>query len=120
MEDLKSMLKTGMKVILRDGSRFIVILNYCKDGKDYLYSEKCYSELRFYDDDLKCKGFSELDIIEIQSPTLKCSLVQDCIKNKNCFKTIWKREETKEMTVSEIEKALGYKIKVIADKEEKK
>lgn len=26
----------------------------------------------------------------------------------------------KEMTVSEIEKALGYKIKVIADKEEKK
>ena len=37
------------------------------------------------------------------------------MKDRLQYKTIWQREEIKEMTVKEIEKELGYKIKIVGE-----
>lgn len=105
----KADLKTGMVVECRDGSRRLVV------GEKFM-GQASWTEFGNYTDDLKNRIKSDFDI----------NMVYE--SNGNKFNTvfedryltiIWKREEEpehKEMTVEEIEKELGYKIKVVADK----
>ena len=37
------------------------------------------------------------------------------MKDRLQYKTIWQREEVKEMTAAEIEAKLGYKIKIVGE-----
>lgn len=122
MEDLKSMLKTGMIVVLRNGDEYIVLKDFY-DLDDVIACKNGWSFMSDYDNDICMKNkLSHLDIVEIKKPISGGASIRFWLANgdDSLFKTIWKREEPKEMTVSEIEKELGYKIKVVADKEEKK
>lgn len=60
------------------------------------------------DDDLKDLDDHDFDIMEV------FEFVAPYWENITSFlKSVWKREETKEMTIAEIEKELGYKVKVV-------
>ena len=107
MENVKQLLKNGDMVITRNGEKYIFMKDYLgqnvfkdKDG------EFCY--LSSYDKDLICKldGFT---VIEIKEPKRRSTRWF----NEAEYETKWKREEVKEMTVAEIEKELGYKVKVV-------
>ena len=69
--------------------------DFCNDDVDHI--ESCY-----VNDDLSLESFGT-KIIEIQEPT---------------YQTIYKADkEVKEMTIAEIEKELGYPIKVVKEEE---
>ena len=60
------------------------------------------------DDDLKDLDDHDFDIMEVFEFAVTC-----WSGIKYDLERVWKREETKEMTVAEIEKELGYKVKVV-------
>lgn len=107
MENVKQLLKNGDMVITRDGEKYIFMKDYLgqnvfkdKDG------EFCY--LASYDENLSCK-LDDFTVIEIKQPKQQ----RTGWFNEAEYETKWKREEVKEMTVAEIEKELGYKVKVV-------
>jgi len=97
----KSDLKERYIVKTRNGNEYIV---NNKDIADRIINGKiacgCIG-LNYYTDNLiENLGNKELDIVEVYKPK---------------YETIWTRQEdtVKEMTVAEIEKQLGYSIKVV-------
>lgn len=109
----KSDLEDGMVVEQRDGCR-AVVLNGCFMEYD------SFTEFNEYNDDLTVDDsrfalitdVHECDIVKVytsEGKTFK-NLIKDCYLH-----LIWERKEEhyKEMTIKEIEKELGYKIKVI-------
>lgn len=111
----KDDLKTGMLVVTRDGRKWIVM----KDLYDKNYEETGvlsnldeFNLLASYNDDLTFisrsgKHIEKLDIVEVYD--VKSILDFDIIYRK----LLWKREEVKELTVGEISKLLGYKVKIV-------
>ena len=103
----KSDLKDGMVIEYRDGDRRIVLNNKFVWRRGYLDFED-------FNDDFVSKGGSyEIVKVYISSAT---SLDDWC--KDHYLKLIWERKEEpthKEMTIEEIEKELGYKIKVVGD-----
>lgn len=90
----KDILQTGMRVKLRDGSKFLVM----KDYKTLLYGKQDIVFLQFgshsfdigdnYDDNLKHKRDSWYDIIEVA-----VALSDTQVLDINSWNTIWKRED---------------------------
>lgn len=72
--------------------------------------------IRDYDDEFVFAGneSSNFTIVEIRSPVLYPDLSAP-EKDFNGSMILWKREEPKELTVSEIEKLLGYHVKVVKE-----
>lgn len=113
----KSDLKTGMIVETRNGEKYLVMLNPdCKD-MELINFKGGYMSLHYYNNELifteqSTHGF---DIVKVYSVGWT---IRDLLSDKECmeFKLIWKREERKEMTIEEIEAELGYKIKIVGDK----
>ena len=117
----KADLKTGQRVKLRNGNVYLVLkdvdTDYCGKneiffaGKQGFMSGLCYGEdLNFKK--LPCSGY---DIISVHNVFDECD---NCgngeILNLDILSTpIWERGEAKEKTVAEIEKELGYKIKIV-------
>ena len=60
------------------------------------------------DDDLKDLDDHDFDIMEVFEFAVTC-----WSEIKYDLERVWKREEAKEMTIAEIEKELGYKVKVV-------
>lgn len=116
----KSDLKTGMVVEIRNGEKYLVMLNPdCKD-KELINFKGGYMPLSNYNNELMLKKFNKgFDIVKVYSVGSSIYwLLSD--KERMEFKLIWKREEeTKEMTVEQIEKELGYKIKIVGDRDVK-
>lgn len=119
----KSDLKDGMVVEFRYNPgcpRQIVVGNLFIGLNENEYVRKCD-----YDDNLVCniKDIKDKDLTIDRVYVINAYAIKD--KNKYPLikmDLIWERKEEpayKEMTVEEIEKELGYKIKVIADKEDK-
>lgn len=112
----KSDLKTGMRVTLRSGRIFIVLLNFqhaYDKSTDVLVSpdSSAWNLLDYYSDDLKHRDYSLDDIVKVEIPEHVYAVFG--IGEKK-YTTIWKREnEPKEMTIEEIQEKLGYKIKVV-------
>lgn len=103
----KSDLKDGMVVEYRDGDRRIVLNNKFVWRSGYLDFED------FNDDFVSRGGSYKIVKVYISSAT---TLDDWC--NDHFLELIWERKEEpahKEMTVEEIEKELGYKIKVVGD-----
>jgi ribosomal protein L21E len=107
---IKSDLKDGMVVENRYGHRYMV-MGEKLIGPDY------YGWLSNYTDALTHKHsepgnlHSHYDIIKVYKSN-SCSM-QNYFESGN-LELIWKREEPyKEMTVAEIEKKLGYKVKIV-------
>lgn len=121
----KSDLKTGMIVKTRCGNYYRVFLDSitnascCGNIKDRLVQiEPTYGaswiDLDFVNDDLIYNGSlnSDYTIVEVLISQISCDLV----KNHSLdAKVIWKREEVREMTMEELEKEFGCKIKVVKE-----
>lgn len=112
----KSNLKTGMRVTTRRGNKYAVLLQaITDDGKitDILASPTGWLQLDNYSDDLaltdsntSSKGF---EIVKVEVAKYGGSI----LKKEGRFETIWERQEPKELTLDEIEKELGYPVKIV-------
>ena len=107
MEMTKKDLKNGMVVEIRTGDRCLVIeksgvINFMNlDGTSY------FDETGMGDDMKAPDVFEHCDIIKVFAGDIT---LDDCRKTTGL---IWERKEPKEMTMTEIEKALGYPVKVV-------
>ncbi len=109
----KKDLKNGMVVeysIGLDDDKFAMVVN------DRLISLNGFMELKKYNEDLLCEVNNDFDIIAVYEVDGYGNGLIDLLKGKG-LKKLWQREETKEMTVADIEKALGCKVKVVGGKE---
>lgn len=114
----KADLKDGMVVETKGGKRYVVMGDKFMDYNSYYpltnYGDDlvpiCYLSREFKEDKTIVKVYKS------DAKFLRYYFDSDCLE------LIWERKEEephKEMTVAEIEEKLGYKIKVVADKEEK-
>ncbi len=104
----KQDLKSGMLVQFRDGNVFMLI-------NDALVSDGGWMSLGNIDKDLNyiCHD-DEWDIMKVSKVLNGHYLIPTHWNEKTLNKNLlWEREETKKMTVSEIQKELGYKIEII-------
>ena len=113
-------LKTGMHVIYRDGSEYLVLKDTCfgdRDDDDYVKdviveipkSGHCFTSLKNYNKDFtNSSGFKNIDIVAVYS----CDNVVyalDSVKDKpEAFTQIFAEE--KPITRAESEEILGVKI----------
>lgn len=120
----KSILETGMIVTLRNGENLVVI-KHIDIVNDIIVNGNMWVSLKKYQSDLTFPKHPQLDVIAIRE-TLFAGSYYEISKwingsyNYSLHEPIWERREAELMALSDIEKRLGYKIKVIADKEEDK
>ena len=112
---IKSDLRTGMWVKIRNGKMVLVLLkarNRCLEA-DVLIGEKFWHKLESYADDLKVPTWEEYDITEVW---LAKHTINMTIFSKDNFDCIWKREGTGHLTQSEAERilseTLGKKVEI--------
>lgn len=117
----KSDLRSGDLVKTEEGNIYMVLLNTKTEynDKDILLNLETgnYIKLSLYDEYLTNTLYKDCSIKEICSK----DYVGDNFRKNNLLKHIdnfystWKREDKKEMTISEIEKELGYPIKIVKE-----
>lgn len=100
----KEDLKDGMVVETKRGDRYLIV-------KDATYAVKVstYMDLITHNQDLTYSPDEDLDIMKVFNPCI--GSIETMLKHPG--KPIWERKESKELTVEEIEKLLGYPIKVV-------
>ena len=107
-------LKTGMRVRMRDDRLYIVMLDIERHPgtKDILFAGLTFHDFNYgcyYNDDMTSKGTdSNSDIVEVYY-----IMHGGMFELDNMPASIWTRKESKEMTVAEISKELGYEVKVV-------
>jgi hypothetical protein len=101
-EFTKADLKDGMVVEYRDGSRRMIM-------GDNIMGDVYHNELKFYTHTLESPSFDALTIYKVYKST--ATTLNEYFKDEN-LTLIWERESVKEMTITEIEKELGYKVKI--------
>lgn len=93
----KSDLRTGMRVTIRDGRRFIVMLNTsCEDG---IYSFGInYIRLKQYNEDLTfgCRG--DLAIVVVERPASGTAMLNE----KGHLHPVWRRDQPKYLSIKEV------------------
>lgn len=102
----KKDLKDGMVVKTREGNYYLVC-------GDMLIRDKHFLGMGAYNNDLTSKIVIEKDVVAVYDKIHSL----DALKYIEYKTALWKREEVKEMTVAEIEKELGYSIKIVKEKE---
>lgn len=116
-------LETGMRIILRNKGEYIVLKNVITPyniGKEdiYINIEGGWMSRNNYKNDLTARSNNkEFDIMEVYAQNNGnfldgAVLKKDELKNMDL---IWKREEKRKMTVSEICKELGYDIEIVKE-----
>lgn len=110
-EFTKADLRDGMVVEQRNGEMYLVLAEEVV--------RKCgYNEMNCYTDDLKCKGYTEGDIVKVYRITPESlGRIEDVFIKSN-LELIWERKEPKKMTVEEmrqkLEELTGEEIEVTA------
>ena len=122
----KDDLSTGMLVRFRNGEHCYVLIDVqVFSGRGYSFKSilktidlRSTYDLDYYDDDFNFRhpstpGAVDQDIMKIWAPGETISVLnKDLIVEDE--QLVWEREpDKKEMTIAEIEKALGYNIKII-------
>ena len=113
----KKDLKSGMTVVTRNGNKYLVLTNCISFTlQDFcLVGPTGFLESCGYTDDLLNKdsdNYDEWDIMEVYND----KILATTYSMPTFSDPIWKRIEPiecKEMTIDDIEKALGYPIKII-------
>lgn len=103
----KSDLKTGMIVTTRDGSEYWVLKDNTTGYDSFVdvNYKKCIP-FHSYSEDFKCYIHPEKsDIIKIEEP--------EFFNPKASRVLLWEREEIKEVTMEEVEKKFGCKVKIV-------
>lgn len=119
----KSDLKTGMVATVRSGKEYVIFKNCAM--LDYSTLVLVNTEARSwqtmdetFDENLLCVNDvlgHDFDIVKIELPRHVYGLMDLNLCKKERI-LLWEREDDiQELTVSQIEKLLGYKIKVVAD-----
>lgn len=121
----KELLKTGMIVISKTGKRGLVLKNAsyldCQHGSEIdiivwdCVTKWAKDELRHFNDDLIDEArikyddydYGQIDKIICRNSSYPLST------SPSVYITVWERQQPKEMTIAEIEQALGYPIKVV-------
>lgn len=107
----KEKLKTGMILELMDG-RIVMVLLGTENGD--IVSGDTWLPLNNYSND-KMFG-NEIDTISVKKvyqPISNSDFLYGKILDIRNANLIWERKPKKEMTISEIEKELGYEIKIV-------
>lgn len=114
----KADLKTGMVVELRNGDKFLVMLNPDCEDRELISFYGGFMKLNNYDDNLNDnEGDAEYDIIKVYTAeTSICRLFESSNGKGLRLTLLWERSEVKEMAIEEIEEQLGYKIKIVGEK----
>lgn len=101
----KADLKDGMVVEIRNGEKYFLCAGT-------LMSENLYTIVKRFRNDLTHESYRDIDIMKVYK-TSGC-LFSNVFANSN-LTLIWERKEEpyKEMTVEEIEKQLGHKVKIV-------
>lgn len=122
----KSDLKTGMVVETRNGEKYLVMYSPDFGKRVFISFDGGFLDLKDYLEDLTfrqpkyIRKFNSHDFDIVKIYTLGETLFDILYdKNRLQYKTIWQREEIKEMTIDEIEKELGYRIKIVGDEDVK-
>ena len=105
-EFTKADLKDGMVVEYRDGRRAMFL-----DNK--LMASSHYTVLSNFTNTLEHVSMDSVTIVKVYQS--KASILESYFNNQY-LTLIWERESVKEMTVAEIEKELGYKVKIVGEK----
>lgn len=108
----KDNLKTGMLVKAKNGEFYKVILDYATMhyGIGAIIGKNGFMDLSGYNNDLTYGSGGNYDIVEVYSPVGdRCALSLDVSEHN----LIWKREDVKEMTMEQLNKLLGYSVKII-------
>lgn len=118
----KSDLRSGDLVKTEEGNIYMVLLN-TKAANNH--SENIllnlitgnYIELNLYSEDLTNNFDEDCHIKEICSENYVGNNFRknNLLKHIGSFYSTWKREDKKEVTISEIEKELGYPIKIVKE-----
>lgn len=104
----KADLKPGMVVELCDGDRYLFV-------NDKFANAHEWSDSKHYNNDLTHSVYDNLHIVKVYTST---GHTLGTMLNNSSLTLVWERkDDVKEMTVAEIEEKLGFKVKVIADKE---
>ena len=102
----KEDLKDGMVVKTREGKHYLV----CGDK---FIGDTGWLDPKDFDNSLECEiGSFTIDTVYDKIYWL------ESVCNEACLKPLWERKEPKEMTVAEIEKELGYSIKIVKGDDE--
>lgn len=112
-ENIKSLLKSGDTVVLRNGDECKVFLDYETKhyGRGIISSviKNYFNALIEYDRQLIHGISQDLDIVQIYRPRCDSSVMSTDLYD---YYLVWKRKEIKEMTMREICDALGYEVKI--------
>lgn len=123
-------LKVGDIVKTRDGNAHIVLSNNTSPNGLSLFSAVsmgCYAYLSSYDENMNHKLHESHDIIAVYKAsepnknyayqlTRDIMVIVDTISfNAYNIKWDWERNEKKKLTVSEIEKILGYGVEIVSE-----
>lgn len=118
----KDNLKTGMLVETKNGAIWMVLRNSIYENILLRVSKYTGDEKRIefteITKDLRHKTNDFLTIVKVVSPRLFPDIFNLGAEIASST-VVYHREEPKELTVSQIEEILGYKIKVVAEKEDK-
>lgn len=126
MKDLRELLTAGRLVIFSNGSKGIVVPHrYKKEAVEELaiaYKSKEYDYITRWDKNLYDTGryTCSKHIIKIYEVGNAYDFWREAVWDENERSLVWDRnlqvDKTKVMTLSEVEKALGHKVKIILDK----
>ena len=100
----KNMLKSGMVVETKERGRWLVVNDTMINTSSHMIVSKYEEDLTYYIDDV----YTITKVFDVQLPHLT-----QIHKLSQAENMIWERIEVKEMTIEQIEKELGYTIKVI-------
>lgn len=109
-EFTKADLKDGMVVVTGENYDFKYFIH-----NDSLIQKDNWVTLDKYNDGLKYKD-RDYDYMDIQAVYRSTAYTFEDMFNDRCLELIWERKpDYKEMTVAEIEKKLGCKIKIVGE-----
>lgn len=105
---IKSELRSGMVVETRSGEKYLVIIN--ENGIRFmnLNGESFFDECDM-NNDMTFDNIHDLDLMKVFAPEY---ILDDC---NHPTRLIWERKIAKEMTVADIEKTLGYPVKIVKE-----
>lgn len=106
----KDMLKTGMRVELRNGFKLVVMLDTEK-GDIIANYEEVWMPLKDYSCDLSCKPDSGWSISKVFSMASEYSVTKAGYRGQ----LLWQRPEIPKMTHKELESIVGHEFKYVKE-----
>ncbi|HBI38206.1 MAG TPA: hypothetical protein DDY71_11225 [Spirochaetia bacterium] len=115
----KSDLRTGMKVLLRNGDEYMVLCNFASDYRDYKLKDgivflsdsvNCWNDARSYDNCLENETDKSLDIMKVFSPVHPYSVSSYFgVENTGSheYTLVWERYEVDENLMNFADYELG-------------